>query len=258
MKSSQVSHAAFYMDSEYLRPLFFCITTMNLARHERYRTPPLIGQSHGRRVPHRPQRVAPSCRISGIQTLRARGRILVLVGKAQADIDPDFVALVDVLQGGHGEAVVDAGKGADDFVDLPVCLEAELEAVPTVVGARVVAEIHTEESVWLEGDDVFVNRDFAVETELQKRAGCVVEIPNEGRAGCHIRDFVCAKDDEEFVAIGFVDVSAFFLVLLVFMLVRMALFDDAGCIAEIIARDEKHRAEIEIVACGEIPLLEVV
>ena len=57
--------------------------------------------------------------------------------------------------------------------------------------------------------------------------------------------------------------SAFFLVLLVsdflvFMLVRMALFDDAGCIAEIIARDEKYRAEIEIVACGEIPLLEVV
>ena len=74
--------------------------------------------------------------------------------------------MVDVLQGGHGEAVVDAGEGADEFVDLPVCFEAELEAVPTVVGTRVVAEVHTEEGVGFEGDDVFVNRDFAVETEL--------------------------------------------------------------------------------------------
>ena len=56
--------------------------------------------------------------------------------------------------------------------------------------------------------------------------------------------------------------SCFFLVLLVsgflvFILVRMALFDDAGCIAEIITGNQKHRAEIEIVAGCKIPLLEV-
>ena len=42
------------------------------------------------------------------------------------------------------------------------------------------------------------------------------------------------------------------------MLVRVAFFDDAGCVAEIVAGDEKHWAEIEIVAGGEIPLLKVV
>ena len=136
-----------------------------------------------------------------------------------------------------------------------------MEVVQAVNLGGVVAEVESEQRVGLQADDLFVDRHLAVQTELEEAARVVVQIPNEDGARGDIGNGGGAKDEEEFVAVGVVDVPALlfavFFVPMLFMAVlfavRVAAFILTRHITQVVAGNEKDRPNLDVVSGGEIP-----
>ena len=190
----------------------------------------------------------------------------LLVGEAQADVGPDDIFLVDLLQGFEGDGVVHAGEDGKIFVQRVGRLRAELEVVPAGVIGIVVAEVQSEKRVGLEADDVLVDGDVAVQAQFHEAAGVVIEVPDEIGAGNNVGNEGRANGNEELVAVSVVHMAAVVVTALfgvfLFTVLFLGMFFATmivsthcigGDVAEIVAGNDEDRAEVDVVSDREIP-----